>query len=506
MAPCVLGKAWIVTVHVLLLERALASPTGGTHSLRHHRFDAFQNETVLLDEASIAKCAQAYVEDCGATGECCDPVMTCYEKHAKWAACLPSCTPGFQPWVDWFWHWTPWTCMPIVDSIARDELGIEFHHSDATPLRASAGPHRYQVFVNKSSETGSPIYDGMEQTRLTFVKSANECKALCDNDRRCDCFMYSNSTQHCDKRRACAPTVHDLKDAVGKSFYLKEPHEETSSVSWKEFPHSNLFYSTGLRIDDEDYGASTLKSCKRRCEISKSCQCLRYAKVFARCERYTDCSNTDLIEDELYDVYIKELPMLQEPQDIAWWFVLRLVVLVLLLLLLCCLLLVFLRRKKDPQPEYVPLLPTQTRLDMFADAALVDRWPGGCADCGVACGRPPAWVPRSGAVVVTEACQSNVRGRPDDGLMPGDVLLNIRRNGRTVSAIHCTDDVKEAVRTCQVGEIIDLEVLRVRGDWNSRPLPPDEVPLIQASMDSPAEVEKAALPTHKKVCVQRLVE
>jgi len=90
--------------------------------------------------------------------------------------------------------------------------------------------------------------------------------------------------------------------------------------------------------------------------------------------------------------------------------------------------------------------------------------------------------------------------------MPGDVLLSIRRNGRTVSAIQCTDDVKEAVRTCQVGEIIDLEVLRVRGDWNSRPLPPDEVPLIQASMDSPAEVEKAALPTHKKVRVQRLVE
>ncbi|CAE7784044.1 PSP, partial [Symbiodinium pilosum] len=438
---------------------------------------------------------------------------TCYEKHAKWAACLPDCTAGVQLWVDWFWRWTPWTCMLIVDAVGRDELGTELETSDADPLLASATPHRYKNLANKFTTSGSTIYDDAENMRLVFVSSADKCKTMCDADRRCDCFLYTSVTQHCEKRRACAPDAQSLKDNVGTNLYVKLPNEEIQEEDdddvWKRYRHKNLFFSTGLRLDDEDAGATTLKSCKRRCELSKSCQCFVYSEALDRCERYTDCVVSTLIEDALYDVYVTEEPKPKEPVDFAWWTILQLILLVLLLLLCCFLCIYFLRKKEPRDAVAVPFVPTKTRLEMFADAALLERWPGSCADCGCACGRPPAWVPRSGAVVATEASTGNVQTRPDGGgnLVPGDVLLTIRSGGK-VAAIHCTDDVKEVLSRCQAGQTIDMEVLRARafGEYSCSRPSADEAPSTQATMDKPDEVEKAALPTHKKVHVQRLVE
>mmetsp|Transcript_91657 Transcript_91657/g.283510 ORF Transcript_91657/g.283510 Transcript_91657/m.283510 type:complete len:610 (+) Transcript_91657:130-1959(+) len=54
-------------------------------------------------------CTASYMYDCRATRRCCDPHMTCFEKNAWWAACLPSCRVGIH-WDEPVKHRSPWSC------------------------------------------------------------------------------------------------------------------------------------------------------------------------------------------------------------------------------------------------------------------------------------------------------------------------------------------------------------------------------------------------------------
>mmetsp|Transcript_66275 Transcript_66275/g.156005 ORF Transcript_66275/g.156005 Transcript_66275/m.156005 type:complete len:528 (+) Transcript_66275:37-1620(+) len=467
-------------------------------------------------------CAKAYVEDCGSNGRCCDPGMTCFEKHAKWAACMPSCNPGVQPFVDWFWKWTPWTCLPLVVHYDDMEKPLDVS-AEPHPFRSPDSRHQYDRFRRKSTASGYTLYQDEQEMRLTFVDSVDLCKDMCDKERRCDCLQYTINTGHCEIRRSCAVSLEALEDTPDTDLYIKLP-QEGDPVVWKKESHDNLFFSSGLTLEDEDRGQSTLDSCKRRCELSQYCQCLTYLNVTADCHRYTDCAPSSLIVDYYYDVYVKEKPAMQDPEDVAWWAVWQSLFVALLLTLCCCLSLYF-RRKESTDVRLLPIVPTKPRLDIaLADAAVVVRWPGKCASCGCDCGRPPSWIPRDGAVVVTEAdvvCSGassptpQTRSQPqsrrlstlmDDAassekLIPGDVLVSIGRD-----VIQCTDDVEEALRTCQLGQLIDIAVLRARtfGEYScSRDEEAD--PTRQVTMSKPDEVVQAAMPTHKKVRVRRVV-
>ncbi|CAL1164711.1 unnamed protein product [Cladocopium goreaui] len=128
--------------------------------------------------------------------------------------------------------------------------------------------------------------------------------------------------------------------------------------------------------------------------------------------------------------------------------------------------------EREEGRAYAPVT-TEPELEILLEnSSKVERWPGSCGACGCACGRPPFWIPATGAVVVLPAEKGvapkySSTKRPCSGiedmvcseaLKPADVILRI---GDVF--VHSVQSMEQVIKSAKRGNQLDLVVLRPRG-------------------------------------------
>jgi len=134
------------------------------------------------------------------------------------------------------------------------------------------------------------------------------------------------------------------------------------------------------------------------------------------------------------------------------------------------------------------------------NAPSVKRWPGRCADCGCQCGRVPNWVPRTGAVICTEAGRNSTTSGAQN-LMVGDVVLRVGEKN-----VQCVDEIERILELFDEGDKLDMFLMRPRrfGEYScsrgSRDMEAARPAHVQLS-----ELIKAAKPTHDEIRLKILL-
>lgn len=333
--------------------------------------------------------------------------------------------------------------------------------------------YEYDQFQNKGCAVGSfALKDGMPS-----ADSAMACKQTCSNDPRCDIVEYVTSNGHCQKRHFYGVITKDasglpnkifLKDVPGTNLYMKlAPAEDPPAFQWQEVMGILTPEQGNLLMQDSPHTIS-YGDCRDLCARSRFCNCFAYSSVSTICNRYIDCQSSQLVPDSEYKVYFKVASLADDSTpwwSLGWW------ILMVIALIGCFCLGARYRRKKEGR-AYAPVT-TEPELEILLEnSSKVERWPGSCGACGCACGRPPFWIPATGAVVVLPAEKGvapkySSTKRPCSGiedmvcseaLKPADVILRI---GDVF--VHSVQSMEQVIKSAKRGNQLDLVVLRPRG-------------------------------------------
>jgi len=368
---------------------------------------------------------------------------------------------SFKEFAEWYFQW-----MDTQGSALDEPLSSDVFH------RSIFNHFDYDRFPNKRC-TGASF---ALSDRTLHPSSAKACMEMCSRDPRCDLVEYLTSPGRCEKRHFYEDITKDddalsrdifFKDAQGTNLYVKlSPAADPPAFEWKAI--IGILAPSSGKILEKDTPAMSFGSCRDLCARSRFCNCFAFSNVSSICDRYFNCQSSQVVPDSRYKVYYKVGPLHEdsEPWALKW------IVMVLLLSCVCFLLGVCFRRRKKEGRAYAPLT-TEPELEiMLENSSKVERWPGSCGNCGCACGRPPFWIPSSGAVVVLPVQKgsspkySSMKRHPRSGiedvvcseaLKPADVILRI---GDVF--IRNVQSMEQVIKSARSGDRLDMIVLRPR--------------------------------------------